>query len=164
MDIATGMAVIAAALVGSKLISDKKGDVSPDSKPENVTTLGKNATALGYEQVPEGTDLQPGQMSVSTNENGEIVGNMVVTEGGTTVYQSTDGSVRTEGEIELNNDEIPSMMTAPAPQPGFAANPAQSAPMTNGAKSFPAPKRAITSALRDVRISKLRRQGFTFRL
>lgn len=147
--VGVAMAVIGAALVGKKLYDDGKGDVKPDPEPTSVTTLGKNANDLGYERVPEGSDLQPGQVSVATNEDGKIVGEMTVTEGGTTVYQSTTGAVRTDdGPIDINVEaDLPNKT-----------------PTTNGIKSFPAPKRPITSALADKRITALRRSGFTFRL
>ncbi len=153
MDIGTGIAILGAALVGAKILNDKKGDVAPEAKPEATTTLGKNADAMGFERIAEGEALEPGKVQTVTDSDGNIIGEMAETEGGVTVFQKPDGTTRTFTEGE------PIFDTAPEETPAVATP-----QTTNSIMSYPAPKTPITTSLQDARISALRASGFTFRL
>lgn len=157
LDLGIAVTVVAAGLAARELLKGKeKQDVKPDPAPSSVTTLGKNADALGYERIAEGEALEPGKVQVVTDDAGNIIGEMAETEGGTVVFQKPDGTSRTftEGEIELH------------PEPENTTT-AEHTVTTNGTASFPAPStptRPVTTAVLDSRITALRRSGFTFTL
>lgn len=154
LDLGIAVTMVAAGLAAREILKDKssKKDVTPEQNPTAVTTLGKNADAMGYERIAEGDSLEPGKVQVVTDDDGNIIGEMAETEGGTVVFQKPDGTTRTftEGEIEID------------PQPENTVEPQKVG--TNGIQSFPRPKRPIQPALADKRIASMRKAGFTFRL